>query len=357
MNAQEFLEWLKENNLLDIAKENAVHVKHVLKDCLAIKDEDLLIIGDTGSEKGPAAPILAGAYYFAAKELGITTGVAIQTAKSRGEYAEPHVIDALQNLNRRNVIVMALSTKPGKLKDLGNSFRSFCYENYHRFASAVSLGSLTIEQIPSLMHTMNTDYEKMKLRGDMIKTILDSGKEIRIKTPAGTDLTVGIEGKKAVINNGCYQKPKTGGNIPAGEVYIAPKMKNVNGTIVIDGSSAYRDGTQLITEPIKLIVENGEIKNIEGKEEADKLSETLEWAHKKAKYPWGIRRIGEIGIGINPNASIAGATIIDEKSLGTCHVGIGSNYWFGGTIYAIIHLDQILKNPKIYVDNELIDIE
>lgn len=69
-----------------------------------------------------------------------------------------------------------------------------------------------------------------------------------------------------------------------------------------------------------------------------------------------MRRICELGIGLNPNASIIGAMIVDDKTLGTAHIGIGSNYWFGGNIYAIIHLDQVFKNPTIYFDGELLKI-
>ncbi|MBR9691306.1 aminopeptidase, partial [Candidatus Woesearchaeota archaeon] len=155
---------------------------------------------------------------------------------------------------------------------------------------------------------------------------------------------------------GDYKNPGKGGNIPAGEVYLAPKWKSVEGTLVIDASSAYRKGTQLIEKPILLDISKGEIVNITGGEEADNLRNTLEWACNKAKYPWGIKRVGELGIGINPNAKVIGATMVDEKVKGTAHIGIGSNYWFGGTIYAIIHFDQVFNNPKIYIDGKLLKI-
>jgi len=179
---------------------------------------------------------------------------------------------------------------------------------------------------------------------------------VRITTDAGTDLTMGIKDKQAINNCGDYTELQSGGNIPAGEVYIPPKWKNVEGKVVIDGSSAYRYGTQLIKEPITLTVEKDEVTKIEGGQEANNLIETLEWAYKKAKHPWGIRRVGELGIGINPGSKVIGSTLIDEKTKGTAHIAIGSNYWFGGTIYAIIHLDQIFKNPIIEIDGEELKI-
>jgi len=64
--------------------------------------------------------------------------------------------------------------------------------------------------------------------------------------------------------------------------------------------------------------------------------------------------------GISPGSlyrQISTPTIIDEKAHNTAHIAIGSNYWFGGSIYAAIHLDQIFRNPKIYVDGRELRIK
>ena len=356
MLSRESMQWLEQNKILEISKNHSQCFKKVLTDCLAAKDENILIIGDKGFEDKPLAPIIASGYYFAARELGINSRLILQEPKFKGDEADRDVIDALYDINRENIIILALSGRLGSIKELGKSFRTYTNENYHRFVSSTSLGMLSLEQLSHVINSIDVNYDEMHGRGLKIKERLDNGEMIHIVTDAGTDLFFGIKGKTANLNTGHYTKPRTGGNIPAGEVYIVPKWKNVEGKIVIDGSSRYRLGTQLIKEPIILTIKKDEIVNIEGGEEADKLSETLDWAYKKAKYPWGIKRIGELGIGINPNAGIIGASIIDEKTLGTAHVGIGSNYWFGGTIYAIIHLDQIFKNPKIYVDDELLEV-
>jgi leucyl aminopeptidase (aminopeptidase T) len=248
-----------------------------------------------------------------------------------------------------------LSGKLGSIRALSHSYRNYIRENHHRFVSATSLGKLGEENYQAVIDTINIDYNKLQEKAEVIKNELDNGNELRITSDSGTDLKMELK-NRAVLNTGNYKKAGTGGNIPAGEVYLAPKWKTAEGKIVIDGSSAYRGGTQLIEEPIVMDVKRGEIIDIDGAGEADNLRSTLDWAYKKARHPWGIRRIGELGIGINPNAKIIGATIVDEKVHGTAHVGIGSNYWFGGTIYAIIHLDQVFKNPKLYIDGKLLKI-
>ena len=162
--------------------------------------------------------------------------------------------------------------------------------------------------------------------------------------------------KNAISNDGSYSKPSSGGNLPVGEVYIAPRKDEVFGKVILDGSIKHRWGTYVVKSPVELDIERGQISEIKGGYEANLLRKSIKWAHNNSKFPWGVRRVGELGIGINPKAKIIGATIVDEKSLGTAHIGIGSNYWFGGSIYSIIHLDQIFRNPRIYVDGTRIKI-
>ena len=74
---------------------------------------------------------------------------------------------------------------------------------------------------------------------------------------------------------------------------------------------------------------------------------------KEGKIPLGqgeilkknARNIGELGIGLNPNAKINGNMLEDEKAFRTCHFAIGQNY--DGDANALIHLDCLVKNPTI----------
>ena len=83
----------------------------------------------------------------------------------------------------------------------------------------------------------------------------------------------------------------------------------------------------------------------------------IEWAIEKAKLPWGVKLLSEFGIGINPKAEILGPTVINEKKLGTCHIAIGSNSWFGGDIFAVTHFDQVFNNPTIEIDGKPLDLK
>ena len=62
-------------------------------------------------------------------------------------------------------------------------------------------------------------------------------------------------------------------------------------------------------------------------------------------YCRNARNIGELGIGLNPTATITGNMLEDEKAFRTCHIAIGENY--DNDAHALIHLDGVIRNPII----------
>ena len=356
MESLESLKWLKEHNMYDLTSKVVISLKKVFTPCLAVKDEKVLIIGDIGYENRNVAAVLSGAYYLAAEQLKLDAKLILQNVKSRGDVSDEDVIRNLSELKTGNVIILNMSDKLGNILELGKSFRKWVAKKNHRFISAMSLGDLATSNIDLILKAMDVNYKPFQKQHELIRQKLEKTKEIHITTQAGTDLYYNKSGINAIAADGNYTIPGKGGNLPAGEVYAPPNGKRIEGKVVIDGSSRTHEHTILIKKPIELTIENGIITKIEGGEEAKQLENTLKWAASVAKNPGNVRRICELGIGLNPKASIIGAMIVDDKTLGTAHIGIGSNYWFGGNIYAIIHLDQVFKNPTIYLDGELLKI-
>ncbi|MBI2661326.1 aminopeptidase [Candidatus Woesearchaeota archaeon] len=356
MDTLECLNWLKRNELYDLSSKVSQTIKKVFMPCLGAKDEKILIVGDTGFSNRNVAAVMSGAYYLAAQDLKLDAKLLFQEVKSRGEEADGHILKSLTELGSQNIIILNMSDKLGSMSDMGKSFRKWTKKKGHRFVSAMSLGDLETEKIESIANAIDIPYRAMQAQHDELKKKLDDAREIRITTDAGTDIHYNIDGINAISADGNYTLPGTGGNLPAGEVYLPPNGRKVEGKVVIDGSSRTHEHTVLVKKPIELRIENGEITGIKGESEAKELERTLDWAASVAKNPGSVRRICELGIGLNPKASIIGAMIIDDKTLGTAHIGIGSNYWFGGNIYAIIHLDQVFRNPKIYLDGKVLKV-
>ncbi len=356
MDTVESLNWLKKNNLYELSEKLTLQIKKLFTPCLNIKDEKILVVGDTGFENKNIAAVLSGAYYLAAQQLRLDAKLVFQKVKSRGDLADQDIIDSLSELPEGNVIILNMSDKLGNIKELGKSFRRWVRKKSHRFVSAMSLGDLNTDKVGQITDAMDISYKPFQATHEKLRQLFDGTDEIHIKTEAGTDLYYNIKGINGIAVDGNYTSPGSGGNLPAGEVYAPPNGKRIEGKIVIDGSSRVQNGTILIKEPIILNIKEGNIVEISGGKEAKELENTLNWAASVAKHSGSVRRICELGVGLNPKAKIVGATIVDDKVLGTAHVGIGSNYWFGGNIYAIIHLDQVFRDPKLYFDGKPIEV-
>ena len=128
-------------------------------------------------------------------------------------------------------------------------------------------------------------------------------------------------------------------NLPSGEVYVAPW--NANGVIVIDGSMG---GFGMLGSPLVLTVKDRRVVAIEGKE-SSRLSSIL--------TDEASRNVAELGIGLNPCASLIGNVLEDEKVAGTVHIAVGDNSSFGGDVVADVHLDGIITEPTMYVDGRI----
>jgi leucyl aminopeptidase (aminopeptidase T) len=213
--------------------------------------------------------------------------------------------------------------------------------------------------------TVPIDYRQLRERCARLKAVLDASASVRISNAKGTSVTVGLKGRQARLDNGDFSSPGTGGNLPAGEVFVSPALGTTEGTIVFDGSIANARGDIIIREPIRCRVEGGFVTSIEGGREAELLAATLEDAAARARamaadgslpqdkagdYARNARSIGELGIGLNPMARIVGNMLVDEKAFRTCHFAIGANY--DDDAPALIHLDGLVTEPTIVAVSE-----
>ena len=323
--------------------------------------EQVLII----SNPRPDASTIAEALYDASLVAGGKPILLYQPVKTQLEFAEPAVIAAF---NAKPEVVISLSDeKLGKdPKGIASPYihngvpydHIFHLQQYgEKTCRAFWSPSATVE---SFIRTVPIDYAELQRRCAAIKRILDKAVEVHIAAPGGTNITIGIWGRKAKSDDGNFSAPGSGGNLPAGETFISPENGTAQGRICFDGSISVNEGELLINTPIECIVKDGYVQEIHGKEEAAQLRGTIEAAEKNARaferygklpsgsgeiYARNARNIGELGIGLNPAARITGKMLEDEKAFRTCHFAIGQNY--DEDAPSLIHLDGLVKNPTI----------
>ncbi len=169
---------------------------------------------------------------------------------------------------------------------------------------------------------------------------LKNVREVRVASGLGTDIIFDLGGRKWMMDTGLCHEPGCSSNLPAGELYIAPK--DANGIFVVDGSMS---GLGLLDSPLEFTVRDRYVTDIKGKH-AKEMYSMLNKVGEKAF------NIAELGIGINPKAQLIGNVLEDEKVGGTVHVALGDNSSFGGDVIAGIHLDGIIKKPILFLDGE-----
>lgn len=293
-------------------------------ECYGVKrGEKVLIVIDTSTP-----PSIGKCLFKAAKNLGCEAIIMTMLPRTRhGEEIPLPVAEAMKNSD----VVIAPTT--------------FSLTHTQAKINACKAGArvASMPGITELMMAeggMTADYNKINEIAVGMNKKLENIKKLRVVSNQGTDITFDLEGCKWYMDTGICREPGCSSNLPAGEMYIAPK--NADGAFVVDGSMS---GFGLLDSPLEFTVINRCVTEIFG-ENAEKLISMLDAAGGNA------RNIAEFGIGINPKAKLIGNVLEDEKVGGTVHIALGDNSAFGGDVIAGIHLDGIITEPELFADGE-----
>jgi aminopeptidase len=188
------------------------------------------------------------------------------------------------------------------------------------------------------------DYDVLERAGKRMAAELSAASTCRVTSPAGTDVVLSLKGRAAICDDGNLRAKAAWGNLPAGEAFIPPIETHGGGTIVFDGALA---GHGMLREPLRVTLAGGRAIEADG-EAAQWLLDTLDTGG-----PTG-RLIAELGIGTNPQATLTGHILVDEKAVGTAHLAFGTSASFGGANIANVHIDGVLTRPTIELDGRLL---
>jgi leucyl aminopeptidase (aminopeptidase T) len=189
---------------------------------------------------------------------------------------------------------------------------------------------------------ITADYAEVERLTKRVAAALDSAREALVITGSHR-LRMSVEGRSAIASTGVYREPGCSGNLPSGEAFLAPVEGTSQGELLVDGSIA---GVGRLSEPVLLEVSEGELVSASG-QEGERLLNLLD------RFPTG-RNVAELGIGTNDRARLTGVTLEDEKIYGTIHIAVGSNDTFGGMVAAGVHLDAVVLEPELYLDDRLV---
>lgn len=216
-----------------------------------------------------------------------------------------------------------------------------------RGGARYAVGAYIDEDI--LTHELSADYEEIAANTLSLATRLQGAAAVHLTSPLGTDLRLSTAGREWRADTGILRDRGVYGNLPAGEVYVAPIEESAEGVLVIDRSLP----GLLLKEPVRIVIERGRAVRIDGGEGATYLEGAIRDAETRPNGEWA-RTIAELGIGTNPMARLQGNIMTDEKASGTVHVAIGRNDMFGGRSPAPLHVDGVVGRPTLRVDGDLV---
>jgi aminopeptidase len=310
--------------------ELAARAHRVMASYLAVQaGERVLVVADTMTS--PSLPVALAAQ---ARVLGADPAVIVMVRRTRsGEEPPEHVAAAMRH---SDVVISVASTSmyhtdaKGRAQKAGvrGAFNAPCDED------AWVRGAMT------------ADFVQIREVAERLAARLRGANELRVTSPAGTDVSMSITGRSPVgwLTGIC----KTRGQVsayPGGEVSLPPVEGTANGRVVIE--TVMTDIGKL-TQPITWMVRDGQVVAIEGGAEAAALRAHIAGIANATN-------IAEIGIGLNPVARL-GADITEfKKKLGTAHMAMGDSAGeYGGAVVSDVHLDGMILDCCIEIDGEVV---
>jgi leucyl aminopeptidase (aminopeptidase T) len=191
---------------------------------------------------------------------------------------------------------------------------------------------------------LNTDYETLAERTAMVRDALEAASTARVTSPSGTDIRMDLSGRPSFSLDGFFHEYGFSA-LPPGEAPVAPSEGSAEGTVVVDYSM---DDIGLLEENIELTFEEGYVTAVSGGLEATKLRTIIDENDANAG------NLAEFAIGTNSDARLIGNLAEDKKRLGTVHFAIGDNKSLGGSVRSNVHLDGVVLDSTVRLDDSLV---
>jgi leucyl aminopeptidase (aminopeptidase T) len=217
--------------------------------------------------------------------------------------------------------------------------RSLSHTSARKRASEAGARGATMPGVTEdmLARMMAGDFETLAERSRAVAALLQAGTRARVTCPRGTDLTLAIDGRAGISDDGALTERGAFGNLPCGEGFVSPAY----GEGMLVAASLAPLG--LSFEPTRLTVAEGRLVAADG----GLGPEFIELLLRHGRLG---TNLAELGVGTNDRARLTGNVLEDEKILGTVHVAFGASAGIGGTVSVPIHLDVVVLDASLEVD-------
>ncbi len=295
----------------------------IVDQCLKISDDETVLVLNDGNDQD-----LFEALFEVLEDRGIEYDyMEYEEPENHGEEPPKEIADRMKEYD-----VFIAPTK-----------KSISHTNARKEANEAGARGATLPGVNKQIWetSLQADYSEVKRITEKVYKMLEDTNEVRIETPSGTELSFKVDFDTYHADTGVITEKGEFGNLPAGEPNGYPV--NMSGTLVVDHFPFAPSGTEVEIKENDVVA----IRHPEGVESSE-LEEAFE------EFPCS-RSIAEFGFGTNPEATLIGNVLQDEKVLGTVHIAFGDNssYVDDDRVNPCdIHWDTVCESPTVWFDDE-----
>ncbi len=190
--------------------------------------------------------------------------------------------------------------------------------------------------------------------------LLSAAKEMRVTSPAGTDLTIDVATAPAGSSWGYTTKPGSIAHWPGGLCLCFPRANTVNGTLVMDHGDVNLTFKRYMESPVRLEIKDDYITDISG----DGLDARLMASYFEA---WGDREayaVSHVGWGMNPAARWDALTMYDKSQVnGTELRAFAGNFLYSTGAnevagrHTLGHFDLPMRGCTVTLDGDAVVLD
>ena len=189
---------------------------------------------------------------------------------------------------------------------------------------------------------------------------LKQASEMRVTSPAGTDLTIDVSSAPAGSSWGYTSRPGSIAHWPGGLCLCFPSAGSVNGTLVLDHGDVNLTFKRYMESPVRLEIADDYITDISG----DGLDARLMASYFEA---WGDREayaVSHVGWGMNPAARWDALTMYDKSQVnGTELRAFAGNFLYSTGAnevagrHTLGHFDLPMRGCTVALDGEPVVVD
>ncbi len=179
-----------------------------------------------------------------------------------------------------------------------------------------------VDFIRRMENAYDIDYDALLTSCNEVKEKMECHKQIVLHSGDNCNLFFDLTDRIWHVDAG-------DGDLPCGEIYIAPNEDKTNGTVFFQ--RLFIEDVGEFSE-VTLFVEDGKVVHSSDKE----VNAFFQQLSPEDNI------LCELGLGMNPNVTdLCGYTVLDEKMANSFHIAIGANNMYGGSNTASIHMDFV----------------